>query len=96
MGIKMLETLFKLILCHLVGDYVLQIDYIAKTKGGNIYHLLVHCFLYTLPFYMVFGFTWHLIPLLVLHIVIDLLKARYKIIPYWVDQVLHYLTTLLY
>ena len=92
----MLEKLFILVLCHLVGDYVLQIDFIAKSKGTNIYHLLVHCLLYTLPFYIVFGFVWQLIPLLVLHIVIDLLKARYKLIPYWIDQVLHYATCLLY
>lgn len=45
------ETLFKLVMCHLVGDYVLQIDFIAKTKGENWYHLLVHCLLYCLPFY---------------------------------------------
>jgi hypothetical protein len=92
----MLEKLFILILCHLVGDYVLQIDFIAKSKGTNVYHLLVHCFLYCLPFYIVFGFVWQLIPLLVLHITIDLLKARYKLIPYWLDQVLHYVTCLLY
>ena len=92
----MLELLFKLLLCHLVGDYVLQIDFIAKSKGTNVYHLLVHCLLYSLPFYVVFGFVWQLIPLILLHIVIDLLKARYKLIPYWLDQVLHYLTCLLY
>lgn len=92
----MLEKLFILIICHLVGDYVLQIDFIAKSKGTNIYHLLVHCLLYTLPFYIAFGFVWQLIPLLVLHIVIDILKARYKLIPYWLDQVLHYVTCLLY
>lgn len=44
---KICETLFKLVMCHLVGDYVLQIDFIAKTKGENWYHLLVYC----LPFY---------------------------------------------
>ena len=92
----MLEKNFILVLCHLMGDYVLQIDFIAKSKGNNIYHLLVHCLLYCLPFYIVFGWVWQLIPLLVLHIVIDVLKARYKLIPYWLDQVLHYATCLLY
>lgn len=92
----MLELLFKLVLCHLVGDYVLQIDFIAQTKGKNIYHLLVHCLLYCLPFYIAFGFVLQLIPLLLLHIVIDLLKAKFKLIPYWLDQVLHYATCLLY
>lgn len=90
------ELIFKLILCHLLGDYVLQIDYLAKTKGNNFYHLLAHCFLYAVPFYICFGFTWHLIPLILIHIVVDLLKARYKLIPYWLDQILHYATCLLY
>ena len=88
--------LIDLIFCHLVGDYVLQIDYIAKTKGSIFYHLIVHSALYCLPFYIVFGLVWQLIPLFILHIVIDLLKARYKLIPYWLDQLLHYLTCLLY
>lgn len=91
-----MEKLIKLLLCHLIGDYFLQIDFIAKTKGKNMYHLLVHCMLYCLPFYMVFGFVWQLIPLLLLHIVIDLMKAKYKLIPYYLDQTLHYLTCLLY
>lgn len=88
--------IINLIMCHLVGDYVLQIDFIAKSKGSNFYHLLVHCVLYCLPFYIAFGLVWQLIPLLVLHIIIDLLKAKYKLIPYWLDQFLHYLTCLLY
>ena len=91
-----MELIFKLILCHLLGDYVLQIDFISQSKGKNFYHLLVHCLLYCLPFYIVFGFVWQLIPLLVLHVVIDLLKARYKLMHYWLDQVLHYATCLSY
>lgn len=107
-----MELIFKLILCHLLGDYVLQVDFIAKSKGTNVYHLLVHCLLYCLPFYVVFGFVWQLIPLLILHVVIDLLKAtnlgiiiKYtttkiptfiKFMPYWLDQTLHYATCLLY
>lgn len=51
------ETVFRLVLCHLVGDYVLQSDFLAKTKGESWYHLLVHCLLYCLPFYLAFGFT---------------------------------------
>ncbi len=91
------EIIIKLILCHLVGDYVLQIDYLAKTKGNNYYHLLVHCVLYCLPFYVVFGFVWQLIPLLILHIIVDFLKAKkYKFMPYWLDQIIHYLTCLFY
>lgn len=83
------------IFCHLIGDYVLQIDYIAKTKGENWYHLLVHCLLYILPFRIVYGADWGLVILLVSHIVIDALKARYKKITYVQDQELHYATAFL-
>ena len=68
-----MKIIINLILCHLLGDYVLQIDFIAKTKGNNFYHLLVHCVLYCLPFYILFGLVWQLIPLLLLHIRIMLL-----------------------
>lgn len=84
-----MELVFKLLCCHFIGDYVLQIDYIAQTKGKNWWHLIVHCFLYTLPFFLVFGWTWHLSVILFSHILVDTLKARYKKINYVTDQVLH-------
>ena len=93
---KIIELLIKLVLCHLVGDYVLQNDFIAKTKGENIYHLFVHCALYCLPFLICFGFVWQLAVIFATHIVIDVLKARYKKITYITDQVLHYLVVLIY
>lgn len=86
----MIKTIFLLILCHLIGDYPLQIDFIAQTKGKNWYHLIVHCFLYSAPFAFVFGVDWRLIPLIGTHIVIDALKARWKKISYLQDQVIHY------
>ena len=55
-----MELLYKLIVCHFLGDYVLQVDFLAKTKGSNWWHLIAHCFLYTLPFYVAFGFDWRL------------------------------------
>jgi hypothetical protein len=91
----MIELLLKLVFCHLVGDYVLQSDFIAKTKGENWYHLFVHCTLYCLPFYVVFGFTWQLIAIFLTHIVIDASKARYKAINYTTDQILHYMIIIL-
>ena len=92
----MIETIVLLIMCHLIGDYVLQIDFIAKTKGENWYHLFVHCALYIVPFYICFGFVWQLAIIFIAHLIIDPLKARYNKINYWQDQVLHYLTSLLY
>lgn len=86
----MLKTLYTIIICHLIGDYPLQTDFIAQTKGKNWYHLLIHCFLYSAPFAFVFGVDWRLIPLIGTHLIIDSLKARWKKIGYVTDQCLHY------
>ena len=91
-----MEIILKIILCHLVGDYVLQCDFIATTKGKNWYHLLVHCFLYIIPFYIVFGYNWKLLIILITHIIIDPLKARWNKINYVTDQILHYLIGAIY
>lgn len=92
----MFELLLKLIFCHLVGDYVFQCDFIAKTKGQNWYHMFVHYCLYILPFYFAFGLTWQLIFVFVTHILIDPLKARYNKINYMTGQLLHYIVMLVY
>ena len=82
-----------LVLCHLVGDYVLQSDYIAKTKGENWYHLFVHSALYCLPFVIIFASPSNLIlGLCLTHMFIDAMNARYKKIGYLGDQLLHYWT----
>ena len=91
-----LHKIFLLVICHLIGDYVLQCDFIAKSKGENWYHLLVHCFLYVVPFYFVFGWTWHLWFLWWSHFPIDALKARWKKINYVTDQVMHYFMLIIY
>lgn len=94
--INYLEPMLCVVLCHLIGDYVLQIDFIAKTKGENWYHLLVHCFLYIVPYFVVFGYDYRLYVLLLSHIIIDSLKARYKKINYMTDQILHYGIAIIY
>lgn len=88
--------LITLIFCHLIGDYVLQTDYIAQTKGTNWYHLIVHCMLYCLPFFVIYGLTWQLLFIFVTHMVIDPIKARYNKINYITDQLLHYIVMLVY
>lgn len=90
-----MEKIFLIIMSHLIGDYFLQIDYIAKTKGDNIYHLFVHCFLYLLPFYLYFGLNYKILILLITHFVIDIAKAKYKKINYTCDQALHYLIAII-
>ena len=92
----MSKTIVLIILCHLMGDYVLQCDFIAQTKGNNWYHLFVHCALYTLPFGVVYGFVWQTILVFITHIFIDVLKARYKKITYTTDQILHYVVACSY
>lgn len=81
---------FKLLVCHLFGDYVLQTDFIAKTKGENFYHLIVHCVLYIVPFILVgvrINLLWFIFAT---HLVIDYFKAINKVIEYDEDQYLHY------
>lgn len=86
----MYENILKIIFCHLIGDYVLQSDFIARTKGENWYHLFVHSTLYTLPFYLCFGLDGRLVLLFTFHFLIDEGKARRKYINYITDQVMHY------
>ena len=88
-GKTMSELIYKLMLCHFLGDYVLQTDFLAKTKGENWWHLIAHCVLYTTAFWIILGFGWQIICLLLSHIIIDSAKARYKKIGYATDQVLH-------
>lgn len=84
------------LICHLLGDYVLQIDYLAKTKGDNLYHLFVHSVLYCVPFYLLLNI--NIIAYFILfatHFIIDALKASLKVINYPIDQVLHYMVLII-
>ena len=38
------------LVCHLVGDYILQSDWMVREKGRNSLACAVHCVFYTLPF----------------------------------------------
>lgn len=85
-----------LILCHLIGDYVLQSDFIANTKGKIIYHFFVHCALYCVPFVVLYGYDIKTIYLFVTHFIIDVSKAKYSLISYFQDQMLHYVVLLFF
>ena len=91
----MFEIIFKIIVCHMLGDYVLQSDFIAQTKGSNWYHLFAHCILYIVPFYLFFGLDFYLLLIFASHFAIDAAKARYKSITYINDQTLHYIVALI-
>ena len=89
---EILNELVILVMCHCIGDYVLQIDFIAKTKGKNWYHLFVHVVLYCVPFAVCYGIDWRLLIVGISHLIVDALKARYHKINYILDQVIHYIT----
>ena len=92
----MIELLYKLIACHFVGDYALQIDFIAKSKGSNLWHMIAHCVLYTVPFAIVFGTDWRIDVILAMHFIVDSFKARWHKIGYASDQILHLATLAIY
>lgn len=92
----MTERLFVILICHLIGDYVLQTRFVAESKGENWYHLFVHCLLYSVPFYLAFGWCWQLALVTIPHFPIDALKARYGKLNYANDQILHYILALSY
>lgn len=91
-----MRLIYLLIASHMIGDYVLQIDYIAKTKGKNWWHLFSHCITYTLPFALLVGIDWRIGWLLASHFVIDALKARWNKINYAQDQLAHILAFVVY
>ena len=93
---EIIKDIIILIMCHLIGDYVLQSRFVADTKGSNWYHLFVHSILYIIPFCFLYGIIWQSVVVCVLHFIIDALKARYDKITYIQDQVAHYILTLLY
>ena len=82
-------NLIKIIFCHIVGDYLLQTDYMAKEKNNNLYILFVHCVCYCIPFIYIFGFNYKIICLLIFHMIIDWMKTKHYI-NIVEDQIAHY------
>lgn len=89
-------TVFLVICCHLIGDYALQSEYLAKTKKENWYHMFVHCMLYVVPFYMVFGMDWRLVVVWAVHLLIDILRTRFKASYFYEQFGLYVLLLILY
>ena len=59
------------LLCHLVGDYILQNDWIAMNKNKSTVHCLVHCLIYTACF-TILTLSWKaLLFIFVTHFIID-------------------------
>jgi len=59
------------LLCHLVGDWVLQSDWQARHKTKSTPICLFHCLLYTLPFLFLTREPWALGAIMATHFLID-------------------------
>lgn len=92
----MIEQIAKIIMCHIVGDYLFQTDYMAREKGKDWYILFVHCVCYCVPFAIVFGIDYRLPMVFAVHMVTDALKARYHKIGLLEDQIIHYMVGVIY
>lgn len=85
---QIMTTVYMILACHAVGDYVLQGNYLARTKGKNVWNLLMHCLLYSAPFAVVFGVNWKVLIIFLTHVVIDYPRAN-KEFGYAADQIMH-------
>lgn len=66
------------LLLHILGDYFLQSDYLALNKSKDTKICLIHCLLYTLPFFIL---THNILSLLIIfctHFLFD----RYSLVKY--------------
>lgn len=96
-GAISLPVLLIWLACHFVGDFAFQSAWMSMEKGKSWEVNFYHCATYTAVF-VLFAHSSPLATaaLLGTHLVIDPLKARYKIIePIWLDQLLHIVTILL-
>ena len=90
------ETIVYIILCHCLGDYFFQTEYLALNKGSNNYLLFVHCVTYCTPFIIKFGVSWKIFFIFIIHFFTDLSKAKYDLISLTTDQIIHYIAALVF
>lgn len=59
------------LMCHLVGDFILQSDWMAMNKNKSTLHCLIHCLIYTACF-IILTLSWKaLLFIFVTHFIID-------------------------
>lgn len=92
----MIINIIKAIVCHVVGDYLFQTEYMAREKSKDWYVLFVHCVCYCVPFIYIFGLDFRIIILFLTHMMVDALKARYGKFGIYADQILHYQIVLMF
>lgn len=92
-----LQVLFVWLACHFIGDFAFQSAWMSMEKGKSWEVNFYHGATYTAVF-VLFAHSSPLATAVIFgtHLVIDPLKARYRIIgPIWLDQFLHVVTILL-
>lgn len=86
-----MELLFIYFACHFLGDFPFQGDWLGLNKGKSWELMIYHCLIYTATF-IIFAKVSLIFALILFlsHLIIDPLKARYKLIKHiWIDQLLH-------
>jgi hypothetical protein len=87
-----------LLCCHLVGDFYLQGDKLAKNKQMKVGGVIIHSFVYVLPFLPLIAMLDRMIGeavllasvLFVSHFLIDIFSRRYQTFSaFLTDQVMH-------
>lgn len=89
------------LICHALGDYVLQSDWMANQKTKSHIPALVHAFAYSIPFWFLKPSPLALVVIISTHFVIDRWRlARYVcwaknwLCPFWVEiKELEYVNT---
>ena len=92
-----LQVLLVWLACHFIGDFAFQSAWMSMEKGKSWEVNFYHGATYTAVF-VLFAHSSLLATAVIFgtHLVIDPLKARYKVIgPIWLDQLLHFLTIFL-
>lgn len=78
------EVLTCAIVGHLVGDYLLQNDWMATNKKLHSWPCIVHCLLWSLSVCLFAG--WKVIPFIVLFI-LHFVQDRTNIIKFWMLKI---------
>ena len=94
--IELVKVVLLIIFCHMIGDYVMQTDYMSREKGKNLWVLFVHCVCYCVPFYVCFGLRWQLAVIFVTHLIIDWGKEWKHWYGIFYDQYFHIMIALVY
>lgn len=68
------------LLCHLIGDYILQNDWMAQNKTKSFIPAAIHALLYTLPFFVLTLNVFTLSIICLTHLLIDRFRLAVYVI----------------